>query len=122
MDLVVVLVTIIIGLLAIVCAFVCVIWQSVQKEIRVSDPLTCRQVLACKSYNDTGAINQYSDVRSRAIPNKRLVLAFDIDNSFTTSEAERRKEFNLEAIKAIKMTEVEVGTKAFSPSYKLQYA
>ncbi len=97
-------------------------WQSLQKEIRVSDPVTCRQVLACKGYNDTGAKNQYSDVRSRAIPNARLVPAFNIDNSFTTSEAERRKEFNLEARKAIKMTEIEVGTKAFLSFYKLQYA
>lgn len=96
--------------------------QILEGEIRVSDPITCRQVLACKGYNDTGAKNQYSDVRSRAIPNERLVLAFKIDNSFTTSEAKRRKDFNSEAINAIKMTEIEVGPKAFSSFYKLQYA
>lgn len=83
---------------------------SVLKQATYSDPATCRQILACTGYNNTGAKNLYSDVKSRAIPNERLIRAFDIDNSFTTTEAERRKDFNKEAGKAIKMTQDEVGT------------
>lgn len=55
-------------------------------------------------------MNLYTNVVSRAIPNKRLILAFEINNSFTTSDSERRREFNSEAIKAIKMTEAKVST------------
>ena len=82
--------------------------QPVTKPVVFSDPASCARILACKGYSSTGAKNLYSDVKSRAIPNKRLTQAFVIDNSFTTSEAERRREFNLEAAKAIKMTEVKV--------------
>ena len=81
--------------------------QLVLKETKFSDPVTCAQILACIGYN-TGAKNLYTDIKSRAIPNDRLVQAFGIDNSFTTSEPERRKAFNMEAVKAIKMTERKV--------------
>ena len=84
--------------------------QSVSKPVFFSDPTTCAQILACKGYDNTGAKNLFPNVKSRAIPNRRLIQAFDIDNSFTTSEGERRREFNLEAGKAIKMTEAKVST------------
>ena len=76
---------------------------------RYSDPGTCARILACKGYDSTGVKNLYNEVRSRAIPNQRLVHAYGIDNSFTTTEAKRRREFNEEAGKAIKMTEAKVG-------------
>ena len=83
--------------------------QPVSKHVLTfSDPVSCAGILGCKGYSSTGAKNLYSDVKSRAIPNERLTRAFVIDNSFTTSEAERRREFNLEAAKAIKMTELKV--------------
>ena len=84
--------------------------QSVSEPVRFSDSKTCAQILACKGYDNTGAKNLYSDVKSRAIPNGRLILAFDIDNSFTTSDDKRRKEFNLEAVNAIKITGDKVST------------
>ena len=80
------------------------------KPRQFSDPAACARIIACTGYDDSGAKNQYTNLQSRAIPNKRLIRAFDIDNSFTTSEAQRRKEFNLEAGKAIKMTENKVGS------------
>lgn len=82
--------------------------RSVSRQVIRSDPAACAQILACTGYNNTGAINLYSHVKSRAIPNERLVRAFEIDNSFTTSEAKRRMEFNSEARKAIRMTEAKV--------------
>ncbi len=68
----------------------------------------CLQVMAGKGCNNTGAKNRYTDVHSRAVPNQRLIRAFVIDNSFTTSDDKRRKEFNAEAIKAMKMTDEKV--------------
>ncbi len=82
--------------------------QSIQKAVVVSDPAMCLQVMAGKGYNNTEAENRYTDVHSRAVPNQRLVRAFVIDNSFTTSHDKRRKEFNAEAIKAMKMTDAKV--------------
>ena len=84
--------------------------QSVSKPVVFSDPASCVRILACKGYDNTGAKNLYTDVESRAIPNARLIQAFGIDNSFTTDEGERRREFNLQAAKAIKMTEAKVST------------
>ena len=84
--------------------------QGGPKKATYSDPDACALILACRGYNDTGAENKYTAVESRAIPNKRLIGAYDIDNSFTTREPQRRKEFNSEAGRAIKMTEAKVCT------------
>lgn len=84
--------------------------RAVPKPIVFADPASCKKILACQGYDIPGEKNLYTDVESRAIPNKRLILAFDIDNSFTTSDGERRKEFNSEAVKAIRMTEAKVST------------
>ena len=83
--------------------------QLVLRQVRCSDPAACTQILACKGYENTGAKNRYSGIRSRAIPNQRLVRAFGIDNSFTTSNDERRRDFNKEARDKIKMSEAKVG-------------
>ena len=100
------------GLLAGICFLVYIIsqYRETPPPIRSSDPAVCRQILACKGYNDTGPRNLYTDVKSRAIPNKRLVRAFNIDNSFTTFDKQRRKDFNSEAREAISMTEDKVCT------------
>ena len=58
------------------------------------DPKACAQILACTGYDDTGAKNLYTTFESRARSNERLVDAFGIDNSFTTSEPRRRYNFN----------------------------
>lgn len=84
--------------------------RAVPKPIVFADPASCKKILACQGYNIPGEKNLYTDVESRAIPNKRLILAFEIDNSFTTSDGERRREFNSEAVKAIRMTEAKVST------------
>ena len=84
--------------------------SQIQTNLRFSDPTVCAQILACVGYDNTGAKNEYSNLKSRAIPNERLVRAFGIDNSFTTSEIERHKEFKIEAGKTIEMKEGEVGT------------
>ena len=81
-----------------------------REPIKFSDPDSCNQILACKGYSNTGAKNLYPGIKSRAIPNQRLVRAFDINNSFTTSDDKRHKEFKLEAQKAIIMTEAKVCT------------
>lgn len=80
----------------------------VPKTIIFADPASCKEILAGRGYNMPNEKNLYTDIESRAIPNKWLKLAFGIDNSFTTSDRERRREFNLEAAKAIKMTETKV--------------
>lgn len=84
--------------------------ESIRKAVIFSDRATCALVLACEDYTDAKANNSYTAVKSRAIPNKRLIKAFEIDNSFTTSDGARRKEFNQEAGKAIKLTEAKVST------------
>ena len=91
--------------------------QSTEDPVRCSDPATCAKVLACEGYNNTGAKNRYTDLKSRAIPNERLVTAFGIDNSFTTSEVKRRKEFNGEAGRTIKMTDAKVGNDSEALSF-----
>ena len=70
----------------------------------------CKQILACTGYSDAKANNLNSPLQTRAIPNQRLVRAYDIDNAFTTTIDKRHKDFNKEAGKSISMTEDEVGT------------
>ena len=68
----------------------------------------CKKVLACTGYSNAKSKNLNSMFESRAIPNERLVRAYDIDNAFTTRDDERYKNFNKEAVKSINMTEDEV--------------
>ena len=79
------------------------------KAVTKSDPSDCKQILACTGYSSTESKNLYTLLESRAIPNERLVRAYDIDNAFTTSEDERYKKFNKDAGKSIAMTENDVG-------------
>ena len=98
------------------------------QPLRFSDPAVCALIIAGTGYDDSGAKNKYNQLKSRAIPNERLTRAFDIDNSFTTIEHERHREFKLQAGKAMKMTVAKVGTttvprkSSFSSFHKLQFA
>lgn len=58
-----------------------------------SDPKVCRDILFCRMYDESLGPNSLSKVVSRAIPNQRLVRAFDIDNGFTTSDDNYRLDF-----------------------------
>ena len=84
--------------------------RSTPKSITYSDPAACAKILACTGYDNKETKNLYSNIKSRAIPNQRIVRAFEIDNSFTTSDVKRHREFKLEAGNAIKMTESKVST------------
>ncbi len=63
---------------------------------RFSNPAACMEILACTGYA-SGDRNTIFAVESRAMPNQRLVKAFDIDNAFTTKDDEYRKSFKREA-------------------------
>ena len=84
--------------------------RSSPKPATYSDPAACAKILACTGYDCKGTKNLYTNIKSRAIANQRIVRAFGIDNSFTTSDGKRHREFKLEAVNAIKMTESKVST------------
>ncbi|KAL8639460.1 MAG: hypothetical protein Q9228_003515 [Teloschistes exilis] len=67
---------------------------------RFSDPEICLKILRGTTYSKDGSLgdNELPFVRSRAIPNQRLVRAFGIDNGFTTSDNESREDFRNWAI------------------------
>ncbi|KAI4249989.1 MAG: hypothetical protein LQ352_005448 [Teloschistes flavicans] len=69
--------------------------SSNNKVHRFSDPETCLKILRGTTYsdNETLGTNELPLVRSRAIPNQRLVRAFGIDNGFTTFDDKSRAEF-----------------------------
>ena len=96
--------------------------RPVPDPIVFSDPASCRKILACEGCSGTEAQKLYSAIKSRAIPNQRLIEAFGIDNSFTTMEGKRRKEFNSKAGQAIKMTEDKVSTTVLFSPKKLVWA
>ncbi len=60
---------------------------------RSGEPQSCKDVLACKSPDEKGPPNLFTTLKSRAIPNQRLVDAFGIDNAFTTTDETYRKAF-----------------------------
>jgi len=68
---------------------------------RFSDPKVCREILMCKMYDESLGPNSLSRVVSRAIPNQRLVHAFDIDNGFTTFDDQYRRDFLQDATKRL---------------------
>lgn len=68
---------------------------------RFSDPKVCREILMCKMYDESLGPNSLSRVVSRAIPNQRLVHAFDIDNGFTTFDNQYRQDFLKDATKRL---------------------
>ena len=50
-------------------------------------------IVACTGYDCSGDRNIISKVQSRAYPNQRLVRTFGIDNAFTTTNENYRKDF-----------------------------
>lgn len=62
-----------------------------------NDPAACALIIACRGYDDSGDRNTISRVQSRAIPNQRLVRTFGIDNAFTTTDDNYRKDFRRHA-------------------------
>ncbi|KAI4234399.1 MAG: hypothetical protein LQ349_003824 [Xanthoria aureola] len=69
---------------------------------RFSDPATCLKILQNRPYDDRLGTNKLSHEISRAIPNQRLVRAFQIDNGFTTSDAIYGRQFRRKAVKMIR--------------------
>jgi len=66
-----------------------------------SDPVHCTQILACNTFD--GKRNLVSRMASRAIPNQRLVRAFDIDNAFTSKDDTHATLFKKEAARKISL-------------------
>lgn len=64
---------------------------------RFSDPETCLKLLSGAPWHDS-LTNRLSLQVSRAIPNQRLVRAFQIDNGFTTKDKDYGRDFRKEAI------------------------
>ena len=99
---------------AIIVVFLAFLWHQARgrsaKPVTKSDLSDCKKILACTGYSDAKANNLNSPLQTRAIPNQRLVRAYDIDNAFTTTEDKWHKNFNKEAGKSITMTEDQVGT------------
>ncbi|KAL8664515.1 MAG: hypothetical protein Q9168_007889 [Polycauliona sp. 1 TL-2023] len=64
------------------------LWKNAEEPVvrRVSDPATCLKILQNLPYDDSLGANKIPHVVSRAVPNQRLVRAFQIDNGFTTSD------------------------------------
>ena len=58
-----------------------------------SDHRICKRILACQGIDENGIEYGISPLESRAIPNQRLVQAFQIDNAFTTTSQMYLKEF-----------------------------
>lgn len=69
---------------------------------RISDPLLCRQLIECKTTQDS-ELNRLSLLKSRAEPNQRLRSVFNIDNAFTSSDTLFVERFVREARQRIKL-------------------
>ncbi|KAI4101074.1 MAG: hypothetical protein LQ339_005197 [Xanthoria mediterranea] len=69
---------------------------------RFSDSATCLKILQNLPYDDCLGTNKLSHEVSRAIPNQRLVRAFQIDNGFTTSDAVYGRQFKRKAVWTIR--------------------
>ncbi|KAI4221406.1 MAG: hypothetical protein L6R36_006925, partial [Xanthoria steineri] len=69
---------------------------------RFSDPATCLKILQNLPYDDRLGTNKLSLEVSRAIPNQRLVHAFQINNGFTTSDAVYGRRFRRLAVQTIR--------------------
>ncbi|KAL9037690.1 MAG: hypothetical protein Q9214_005585, partial [Letrouitia sp. 1 TL-2023] len=54
---------------------------------------TCKSILACHGVGDEGLAPGNNRLKSRALPNHRLVKVFGIDNAFTTTNELYLKHF-----------------------------
>ena len=64
---------------------------------RFDEPDICHKILACENFNDLAIDNSVDRLYARAIPNKRLVEVFGINNAFTTSDREKYNRFRSHA-------------------------
>ena len=91
-------------LIVILCAAISslsLLWwfSSIPKEEKAlsqttfDDPAACAMIVACIGYDCSGDRNIISKVESRAYPNQRLIRTFGIDNAFTTTNENYRKDF-----------------------------
>ncbi|KAI4138583.1 MAG: hypothetical protein LQ341_004597, partial [Variospora aurantia] len=69
---------------------------------RFSDPETCLKILKGETYDDSLGVNQLTPEESRAIPNQRLVRAFQINNGFTTNDHDYGRLFRRTADKKLR--------------------
>ena len=65
------------------------------------DPIECRKILSCEPINELRLENRTVPTKSRARPNERLIHVFEIDNAFTTSDDQYRKNFRASAAKKL---------------------
>ena len=77
-------------------------------ENTYDDAEKCKQILARGTSDSSEHPNNLKPIASRAIPNGRLIRAFNIDNAFTTSEDARRIGFKKLAKEKIRLSETEV--------------
>lgn len=92
-------------LLAVSIPGLCLLWWFSHTSTRdksrcyskIDEPAICQRILACTSYDDSGAQNRLGPLQSRACPNQRLVRAFEIDNAFTTTDEKYRTAFRTDA-------------------------
>lgn len=67
----------------------------------IDDIAECNSILKCISIGDKIGPNIIPAVKSRALPNQRLVRAFGIDNAFTTMNDDYRQKFRKRAAEKI---------------------
>ncbi len=95
----------VVALLAVITLGFCLLWWFSYTSTRdnfpcyskYDDPAKCQRILACTSYDDSGAQNRLGLLQSRACPNQRLVRAFEINNAFTTTDEQHRATFRTDA-------------------------
>ena len=103
-----VVVTVVIGLAAFI-VLLAFFWCPARRKGVYSDPTICAEILACKGYGIAKSKNLHTPLESRAIPNERLVRAYGIDNSFTTTNKDYSNEFSKIAGSRLNLKEAEVG-------------
>ena len=65
------------------------------------DVVNCERILTCVGIENPPKPNIVDAVRTRALPNQRLVRTFGIDNAFTTTDDDYRKAFRMNAHRII---------------------
>ncbi|KAG8525345.1 uncharacterized protein KY384_008989 [Bacidia gigantensis] len=78
--------------------------DSSQRHVIV-DIGTCKKIFDCKKYLDDILTNQLTPSASRAIPNQRLVKAFNIYNGFTSQDPALGKRFKADASEKINISD-----------------
>ena len=73
-------------------------WSMISEPFLYQDPAKCKKVLSGTDVlEDTFWCSAATLLQSRAVPNERLIRAFDIDNAFTTADEVYHREFRSNA-------------------------